>query len=130
MTDSCLRAESQNSLCQAFLSWEWVVLPFRGVCSPCSSPASIKWQLKEQHWRVGAGSSWNHPFADPEELLGGTRAPLLKLEPGVLLPTAGRVSWMSSSRLVGARSLLGAGSEELSSEDNGANIAALSMMAC
>lgn len=40
-------------------------------------------------------------------------APLLKLEPGVFLPTAGTGtgSWMSSSRLVGARSLVGAVSE-------------------
>lgn len=59
-----------------------------------------------------------------------TRAPLLKLEPGVSLPTAGTGSWMSSSRLVGARSLVGAVSEELSLEDDGENIATLSTMAC
>lgn len=93
------------------------LLGMGGAYIPCSreprslssSSALSKGQLKQWCSRVGADSIWKGPFPDPAESMEQTRA--APLEPWVLLPMTGVVSWIGSSRLVGARSLAGGGSE-------------------
>lgn len=114
MIDICLRAESQIfplvlCSCQAFLYWLWVVLTV-GVPERLALCSAHRRSAKAS-WSSSVNSMWKSPFPDPAELVEENSALLLKLESGVFLPTTGVVSWMSSSRLVGARSLAGDGSE-------------------